>query len=154
MNKVYNGTWTGEVSKPAKLSELEFYTDSRMDKTIKIADLDKKLYVLDFSNPGCGYCFKQMPDFQKLMNKYKNNSEIGFYTIFVYDEPYDITWFEEYAEKHKLTTPHLFINDNDSLYVKNFGYNAFPQYKIVRNDTIIFDGYLEILDMFEGKYLK
>jgi hypothetical protein len=31
---------------------------------------------------------------------------------------------------------------------------AFPQYNIVQNDTIIFNGFFDILDIFERKYLK
>ncbi|MDR0830542.1 MAG: thioredoxin family protein [Prevotellaceae bacterium] len=148
------GTWTGEVVKPAKFSNLEFYTDSTLQVKININDLNKKIYVLDFSNPGCGNCFRQMPKFQQLMEKYKDNSEIGFYTIYVYNDTTDIAWFERYTAKHNITIPHLFIDIKDSAYIQAFDYHAFPQYNIIKNDTIIFDGYLEILDFFEHKYLK
>jgi thiol-disulfide isomerase/thioredoxin len=152
--KFANGTWTGEVSVPAELSELEFFTDSTLQTKINISDLGKKVYVLDFSNPGCGICFRQMPDFQKLMEKYQDNSEIGFYTIYVYNDTSDIAWFERYTEKRNITIPHLFIDRKDSIYVQVFDYRAFPQYNIIKNNTIIFDGYLNVLKFFHKKYLK
>jgi len=153
LQRFENNTWTGEVSKPAKLSEIEFFTDSTLNK-VTINDLNKKIYVLGFSNPGCGHCFRQMPKFQQLMEKYEKNTEIGFYTIYVYNNITDIAWFQRYTEKNNITIPHLFINIKDSVYRQTFGYNSFPQYNIVKNDTIIFDGYFEILDFFERKYLK
>jgi len=50
--------------------------------------------------------------------------------------------------------PLLFICEKDEKYIQHFGYKLFPQYNIIKNDTIIFDGYFEILYFFERKYLK
>ncbi|MDR1545015.1 MAG: hypothetical protein LBS50_11560 [Prevotellaceae bacterium] len=34
--RTYSGTWIGEISTPAKLSELKFYTDSTMNNKVTI----------------------------------------------------------------------------------------------------------------------
>jgi len=154
LQKFENKSWTGEISKPAQLSDLEFFTDSTLTNKVTVNDLNKRIYVLDFSNPGCGNCFRQMPKFQKIAEKYKKHTDIGFYTIYVFNDTADIAWFQQYTEKHNITTPHLFINAKDSIYNQTFNYHRFPQYNIVKNDTIIFDGYLKILGFFKQKYLK
>ena len=151
--KFENNTWTGETLKPAKLSELEFFTDSTLNK-VTIQDLQKDIYVLDFYSKNCGVCFMQMPKFQQLAEKYKENTEIGFYAVNVLADTTDIAQSQRFLERKNISIPLLFISAKDEKYLQNFAYDSFPQYNIVKNDTIIFDGYLEILDFFERKYLK
>ena len=146
-------TWTGEIFKPAKLSEIEFFTDSTLNK-VTIKDLQKEIYVLDFYNNNCGVCFREMPKFQTLAEKYKENTDIGFYAVNVFRDTINIAQAQRFLEKQNINLPLLFICEKDEKYVQNFGYKLFPQYNIVKNDTIIFDGYFEILDFFERKYLK
>ena len=148
-----NNSWTGEVSKPAKLSEIEFFTDSTLNK-ITVQDLQKELYVLDFYNKHCGNCFAQMPKFQQFAEKYKEKTEISFYAVNVFADTTDIAEVQRYLEKRNIDIPMLFISKDDEKYIQAFNYQLFPQYNIVKNDTIIFDGYFEILDFFESKYLK
>ena len=151
--KFSRNSWTGEISKPAKLSEIEFFTDSTLNK-ITVQDLQKELYVLDFFSNSCGVCFEQMPKFQQLAEKYKEKTEIGFYAVNVFADTTEIAQMQRFLEKKNISLPLLFINKKDEKYIQAFGYNRFPQYNIIKNDTIIFDGYFEILDFFEHKYLK
>jgi len=153
LQRFTNETWTGEVSKPAKLSEIEFFTDSTLNK-VTIEDLQKEVYVLDFYNNNCGNCFREMPKFQKLAEKYKEKSNIGFYAVNVFRDTINIAQAQKILEKQNIDIPLLFISEKNEKYIQAFGYNLFPQYNIVKNDTIIFDGYFEILDFFERKYLK
>jgi len=153
LQRFVHNTWTGEISKPAKLSEIEFFTDSTLNK-VTIQDLQKEVYVLDFYNNNCGNCFEQMPKFQTLAEKYKENTDIGFYAVNVFRDTINIAQAQRFLEKQNINVPLLFICEKDEKYVQNFGYKLFPQYNIVKNDTIIFDGYFEILDFFERKYLK
>ena len=40
-----------------------------------------KIYVLDFWSTSCGVCIKKFPDFEKTVLKYKNNSNLVFYSV-------------------------------------------------------------------------
>lgn len=139
--------FTGLVSEKIALSEMAF-TDRNADTFYFEND---KLYILDLWNTGCGYCFEKFPDFNK---RYLNNNrtDIQYYSV---NSPLERIDEENTAfdilKKYDYSFPQLKLHGDA---IELFKINGFPKVIGLRNDTILFRGYLEMVDDFIKKYDK
>jgi len=51
-------------------------------ENISLEELGNKYIILDFWSTTCGVCFSQFPEVQKIYDMYKDNTEIGVYSVF------------------------------------------------------------------------
>lgn len=59
----------------------EFALRTLDGKSLKLADLKGKVAVVNFWGIWCGWCVKEMPDYQKLANKYAGDPDVRILTI-------------------------------------------------------------------------
>lgn len=78
-----------------------------------------KVAVINFWGVWCGACVAEMPDFQKLSDKYKADSGVAILAI---DNDSDADYTRAWMQKHNYTFNVLMDNG----YVSKIGINAFP----------------------------
>jgi len=78
LHKLNYGTYTGMISfKPSKpLDVIDQYGNHITDQDIK-----GKITVIDFWFTGCGICFSEFPEIQRLYDAYKNNPSVFILAI-------------------------------------------------------------------------
>lgn len=78
INKLTTGSYSGRIE---NMKRYEFSFENTNGDTIHIADFKGKYLFLECWYTGCGLCYKEMPNVQKLYDKYKNNTEIQFFAL-------------------------------------------------------------------------
>lgn len=72
------GTITGVIDE--RIPEDVYMADKDGNKT-SLYQNRGRILVLDCWHEGCGFCFKQLPRFQRLFDKYKEIDNLRFYTL-------------------------------------------------------------------------
>ena len=70
-----------QIGKPAP----KFTLESNLNKTYSLDDFKGKVIYIDLWASWCGSCRVEMPDFRKLVNKFKDNNQISFLSIAIND---------------------------------------------------------------------
>lgn len=137
LNYVSNGTFTGKVNEPIANFSL---TDEYDNKFTNI-DFKGKLVVFDFWISSCGYCFMEMPEYEKLFLKYRNHKNILLYSV---NHPLhsDSAGLANYLIRDlKFTFPILYASKS---VVKQFSVDTYPKYIAVKDGkTIVYRGNLQ-----------
>jgi len=107
-------SWIGDPQtiKPFQLQELG-------GKTFSSKRLEGKVAVINFWGTWCGSCLKEMPDIQKLYDKYRHNPEIKIITI---NNDYKARTVKNWIADHDYDFPVLRGND----YVHDVNIHEFP----------------------------
>jgi thiol-disulfide isomerase/thioredoxin len=88
-------------------------------RKVSLESLKGKVVVINFWGIWCGWCIQELPDYQKLYEKYKDDANVAILTIDNDRNPDDVApWM---AQK-KYTFPVLF----DDGYVARSSITAFP----------------------------
>jgi thiol-disulfide isomerase/thioredoxin len=91
---------------------------------------DGKIYVFNYWFINCPPCKKEIPELNRLVEKYKNNSDVVFLGIAL-DDAYSLKQF-------LTTTPFRYnIVDDGRYFAQKFGLKAYPTHVIVGKDGII-----------------
>lgn len=118
--------------------------------TIKILN-DNKKYVIDFWNNGCSNCVKEFSKFKKISKK-KTDKNTVFLTVNVFKIEDEINRSYEILNRNNHSDLNTyFINEKD---LKDIKIKGFPKLIIIKNNTVIFDGYLDTLILFSKKYFN
>ena len=88
-------------------------------KRVSLADLKGKIVVINYWGIWCGWCVKELPDYQKLYEKYANDPQVAILTIDNDANPDDVL---PWVRQKKFTFPVLL----DDQYVTKVGITAFP----------------------------
>jgi len=81
--------------------------------------LEGKVAVINFWGIWCGWCVKELPDFQELYEKYRSDPDVAVLSINSKDPPLSVApWMQE----KRYTFPVLL----DDAYVRRAGVSAFP----------------------------
>lgn len=123
-------------------NNIYFTEDKESLDTIDVFNNDSIYYVLDFFNTRCGYCFIEMPEFQKIKNKYFSEN-VKFY--FANAEFKNELLYMLDTVKNKYDIPIIYIGKKD---LKKLSMNAFPRLLVIKNKMIIYDNNLEGLENF------
>lgn len=87
-------------------------------KTISSADLKGRIVVIKFWGTWCGPCVKELPEFQRLYEKYKNDPQVAILTIDQDDSP-DLP--KAFIARNKYTFPVLWQTDyNNKAGIKGY----------------------------------
>lgn len=124
--------------------------DFKNSKRLNLLEIEKEIIVLDFWNNNCAVCYIKFPKYKKLRDKYKNNNEIGFYTINSYDEE------EEIAEGQLISDSlnYKFLNYfQDRKISEKLNVYAFPTVLVLKNDKVVYRGSIEVLSTLDFIYL-
>jgi tetratricopeptide (TPR) repeat protein len=98
---------------------LPFNLKSLDGKRVSLDSLKGKIVVVNFWGTWCGWCVEELPEYQKLFEKYANDPAVAILTIDNDQNPDDVPpWM---AQK-KFTFPVLL----DDAYVNKTGIRAFP----------------------------
>lgn len=133
--------------------------DSLIKKEIIIKDADSKrikldpnkMYVIDCWNKTCGICIQKFPKFERLKNKFSDNKNIEFIGLNFYKGEADVLYSQELFDSRNLKFDTFYIHIEDG---KELPVYFFPTVLVIKNNTIIFRGHLETLDLFSHLYLK
>lgn len=88
-------------------------------ESVSLGSLRGKITVINFWGVWCGWCVAEMPDFQKLSDKYKGDPEVAIVTI---NNDFNSEDVREWLKKHNYNFGILL----DDGYVKDAGIRAFP----------------------------
>lgn len=102
-----------------------------------------KVIVLDFWTTSCAVCFKKFPEYEELYLKYKDDANIEFYSVNV---PLKRDSFPETIKLvnklgYKYSTIYAASRDETE---EKLNIEAYPDFIIVKNDSIRYKGYLNI----------
>ena len=104
-------------------------------KEIRLSDLKGKVAVVNFWATWCGPCVAEMPHFQKVVDRYKKQSDVVFLAISI-DEDKPVV--RPFLEKNRYTIP-VAYDDNAA---KAFNVDGVPTTFIVdRNGVIQFSDF-------------
>lgn len=141
------GTITGEIDE--QITEDVYMTDKNGNGT-SLYQNKGKILVLDCWHEGCGSCFKQLPRFQRLFDKYKEIDDLRFYTLGVAFND-SINLFDV-LEKRNIDLPSLAIKGQNA---KKLGIKVYPTIIIVdKHSRKIFMGNLSHCESFLKKRFK
>jgi thiol-disulfide isomerase/thioredoxin len=139
---------TGKKNKEIK-SEVVFFNDT---DTINLSKQNNKVFVVDFWNNTCSVCIKGFPKYKAFKSKNENNHNVEFIIVNVYKNEKDTARANELLKINNLSDlKTYFIHEKD---VKDFEIDGFPVLVAVKNEKIIFRGYLETLSIFSGLYFN
>lgn len=110
-----------------------------------------KIYVIDSWNKGCGICFKKFPKFDKLKEKYENNTNIEFIGLNFYKKEDEILNSQYLFNSKDLNFKTYYIQVNEA---RQLPVTFFPTVLVLKNNKIIFRGHVETLELFSNYYLK
>lgn len=103
----------------------------RLDKKeVRLSDLKGKVAVLNFWATWCGPCIAEMPYFQKVVDKYKKQSDVVFLAISV-DEDKPVV--RPFLEKNRYTMPVAYDNNT----AQSFKVDGVPTTFIVDRNGVI-----------------
>ncbi|MES2766107.1 MAG: redoxin domain-containing protein [Bacteroidota bacterium] len=95
-------------------------------RAVSLADLKGKIVILDFWATWCGPCKQSFPSMQKLYDKYKNNPNVAFAIVDVWERDKDRKGVvKTYLDKNPQFTFPMYFDETDAI-VKSFGVTGIP----------------------------
>lgn len=101
---------------------------------------ENKILVIDLWSLSCGNCIKSFPKFEKVKNDFKNDNDIEFISINIYQSK------DEIEKSEKIINNYTFKNfySNKSLF-NTLNFNSVPNYMIIGKDNRIkYFGHLNV----------
>ncbi|HEX6096885.1 MAG TPA: redoxin domain-containing protein [Thermoanaerobaculia bacterium] len=105
---------------PARALAKPFSLKTLAGDTVSFQSLQGKVAVVKFWGVWCGPCVAEMPDFQKLVDKYANDPKVAIVTI---DSDKDPETPRKFMEKHNYRFPVLL---DDGWISRGAGLNSYP----------------------------
>lgn len=112
------------------------------DTTGQISSLENfkgKLIYIDVWASWCGKCIDAMPDWNKLVDKYKDDSSVAFITISTDKQAAKGEWLKILRDKKLKGFHFISYGDEASELAKNFNVNTWPTNILIDKDGRIID---------------
>jgi thioredoxin-like negative regulator of GroEL len=122
------------ISNPRRARENfapEFRVTTLLGETLSLAQLSRKIVVLDFWATWCHPCVEALPDLKELVRKY---SPEQFALISISADSDEQSW-REFVAKKSMTWPQVW--DSDRRIREVFSVNAFPTYIVLDGEGVI-----------------
>ena len=95
-------------------------------KPLKISDWRGKVVILDYWATWCGPCRQSFPSLQKLYERYKNNSDVVFAIVNVWERSDDrVKTVRDFLKSNPTLTFPMYLDKDDSVVAK-FGVTGIP----------------------------
>jgi thiol-disulfide isomerase/thioredoxin len=144
-----DGTFTGEVEEPMPQ---DWYTVTKGNDTLRADFYKDKIIFFDFWNTSCVICFRKFPDTERLYQKYKHHKNFIVQAVNIPIERDTAGMaFYMFERKNKYSFPA--VMGNEVMRVK-FKVEAYPTIVVMKNDTVLFRGRMELVENFLDKTLK
>lgn len=128
----------------------QFSLSDRDGKTVSLADLKGKVVVLEFWATWCSPCKRSLPGMQALVNKYKNDKEVTFLFVNVFQKEAN---YKEMVDKFVATNHYTFhvvldeMHDPAKSVARAYGVNGIPHKVVIdKNGFIRFEGTGDLAD--------
>ncbi len=148
-NFVRYGSFSGRSSSSEKI-ELTV-TDSNGDE-VPLSSVSKGYVLLDFWSSSCGYCYKAMPEIERLHDKYKFTDKVGVYAVFCRFPSMGEMPLKGDSIVHGrgYTFPVLSVDyEGNKALMESHGVVRFPAYMIVDSTgTVVYKGALPPAERF------
>ena len=109
------------------------------EKQVQLDKIKNKVIVVDYWTTSCGVCFDKFPEYEKLYQKYSENSEVLLYAVNIPLKRDTIGYAKQKIEKFNYKFPVLYANSD--ITVKALGFNKYPHLVILKNGKVRFNGY-------------
>ncbi|MDD4780392.1 MAG: TlpA disulfide reductase family protein [Tissierellia bacterium] len=131
-----------------KMLAPDFELESMDGTKLKLSDLKDKNVIINFWATWCGYCVLEMPDLQKLNDKYKDEDLI----VLAVNVGETKETVQEFIEENELNL--IVLLDEDSAVANNYGLRSFPSTLAVNKKGEIVTGYVGMMtyDLMEKLY--
>lgn len=121
-----------------------FSVKDREGNLVQLNDFKGKVVVLEFWATWCSPCKRSMPGMQAVVNKYKDDDEVAFLFVDVFQqEPNYKELVEKFLTTNKYTFPVVFdkMNDPQNSVARAYGVNGIPHKTIIdKSGFIRFEG--------------
>jgi len=139
LNKVSFGYFLDESTKEMA-PDMLFVSETGQE--ISKQQLEGKIAILDFWNTGCAACIKKFPELQLFYDRWKNNSEIEFYSVNIPLQR-DTSGQAFAIVKRKNCTFPIVISKDEALPEK-IGIKGYPTVLVIdKEGNIVFRGEIE-----------
>lgn len=121
--------------------EMIFYSENEL---VRLDTIKDKIIVLDYWTTNCGVCFQKFPDFDKVYQDYKDNSNVLMYTVNIPIKRDTIGQAKKMIARFNYQFPVLYA-DSDKNPI-SLGFNGYPRLIILKNGKIRYNGSLVLND--------
>ena len=116
------------------------YNVQTLTNEIKLDTLQNKYIVLDFWSSTCGVCLKQLPDYQKFYNKYKDKLLVR--SVFVRYKDESVADGMQIITERGCDFP-IWSVDKDNQLLKDLSIERYPAVVIIKDGQTIYKGPLK-----------
>ena len=137
-------TATSSTSENKATQAFDFTAMDKDGKTVKLSDFKGKKVYINMWASWCGPCMREIPELEKVYQKYKNNKDIVFLSMtspndaeFKNQSPQDKSKdvIQKKAKELGVTYPVLFdVNDR---FIINYAIRSFPTHIFINSDGTI-----------------
>lgn len=133
-----------EKIEEAKTEAPDFTLGDGKGNNYTLSDYKGKLVLVNFFTTWCGYCEEEMPDFQKIHEKYKDE-DVAILAINVQQDSKEISidGVLEWVEERNLTFPVLF--DEDGTATDNYYISGYPTTYVIDKEGYVI-GYVNAMN--------
>jgi thiol-disulfide isomerase/thioredoxin len=135
--KNFNGKTSGKTP--------EFNISDKLGNSYNNKDFVNKTVIFDFWFTRCGSCFRDMPRFEKLFQRYGRDGTAFFYSV-NFPISTDTVGYADYIIKdYGFSFPVLYAKES---VIRSLRISCYPTYIVFRNEKILFRGDIENLESY------
>ena len=132
-------TTSSNETKPAQA--FDFTAIDKDGKTVKLSDFKGKKVYINMWASWCGPCMREIPELEKVYQKYKNNKDFVFLSItspndaeFKNQSPQDKSKDVILKKAKELGTTYPVLFDVNDRFIINYAIRSFPTHILINSD--------------------
>src|SRR5690554_922602 len=116
----------------------KLYDRNREEETFD----ENKIYILDFWHTRCAPCYKKFPEFEKIYNRFKTESDVKFYSVNIENGYHSFEQTLKIVDSLNYYFTTLYALENSENVIKEVGIQFYPTILIIKNSEIVYRGSL------------